>query len=69
MPYLLAWPDLARILDRRVDQLADELGLDKARLRGWGIAQAVLSGWWSYEDHGHGWEGTLRIAALLAGDE
>lgn len=66
MPYLLAWPDVARILDRRVAQLADELGLDKARLRGWGIAQAVLSGWWSYEDHGHGWEGALRIAELLA---
>ena len=67
MPYLLAWPDLGRSLDRRVAQLADELEMDKARLRGWGIAQAVLSGWWSYEDHGHGWEGALRIAELLAG--
>lgn len=65
-PYLLAWPDLPAILERRVDQLADELDLDKARLRGWGIAQAVLSGWWSYEDHGHGWQGALRIAEVLA---
>ena len=55
-----------QILTRRIDQLAAELSLDRARIIGWGLAQAVLSGWWSYEDHGHGWEPTMALAALFA---
>lgn len=35
---------------RRVDQLAEELAMERARIRGWGLAQAVLSAWWSVED-------------------
>jgi streptomycin 6-kinase len=68
---LLRNPDEQRMLDRRiqarrVDLLASELGLDRQRILGWGIAQAVLSAWWSYEDHGHGWEATMALAELLA---
>jgi streptomycin 6-kinase len=55
-----------RIQARRVDQLAAELALDRQRILGWGIAQAVLSAWWSYEDHGHGWEPMIGLAELLA---
>jgi streptomycin 6-kinase len=51
---------------RRVDLLTAELGLDRQRVIGWGIAQAVLSGWWSYEDHGHGWEPMMALAELLS---
>lgn len=51
---------------RRVDLLTSELGLDRQRILGWGIAQAVLSGWWSYGDHGHGWEPMMALAELLA---
>jgi streptomycin 6-kinase len=57
----------AHILARRIDQLAEELGFDRERLRGWGLAQAVLSAWWSYEDHGYGWEGAIACAEHLAG--
>lgn len=69
---LLRNPDSRIILEprvqaRRVDQLADLLALDRERILGWGVAQAVLSGWWSYEDHGHGWEPALQLAELLAG--
>jgi streptomycin 6-kinase len=56
----------APILARRVDQLADELRFDRARVRGWGVAQAVLSACWSVEDHGRGWEWAIRCAELLA---
>ncbi|MBM2849574.1 MAG: aminoglycoside/hydroxyurea antibiotic resistance kinase [Anaerolineales bacterium] len=66
IPQLLAAPQPGRILARRIDQLAEELGFDRARLRGWGLAQAVLSAWWSVEDHGHGWEGAIACAELLA---
>jgi streptomycin 6-kinase len=45
-------PHPERVMARRVDQLAEELGLDRARVRGWGLAQAVLSVWWSMEDFG-----------------
>jgi len=55
-----------RILERRVYQLAEELGFDRERLRGWGLAQAVLSAWWSLEDHGHGWEWAISCAETLS---
>lgn len=58
--------ELGRLLARRVDQLAEELLLDRDRVLAWGVAQAVLSGWWSYEDHGHGWEEVMRVAACLS---
>ena len=53
-------------IERRLAELADELAVDRERLRGWGIAQAVLSAWWSYEDHGRGWEMAMTCAELLA---
>lgn len=59
-------PDLGRTTARRVDQLADELGFDRARVRGWGIAHNVLSAWWSFESHESGWEPAIRVAGLLA---
>jgi streptomycin 6-kinase len=49
-----------------VDQLAEALGFDRARLLDCGLAQAVLSAWWTYEDHGHGWEPTIALAELFA---
>jgi len=66
LPRLLNAPYPGRILARRVDQLAAELGFERARIRGWGVAQAVLSAWWSFEDHGHGWEPAIACAELLA---
>jgi streptomycin 6-kinase len=65
-PYILRVPQLGRVLARRVDQLAEELGFDRARLVSWGVAQAVLSAWWSFEDHGHGWEPGITFAEVLA---
>ncbi|MFL6336534.1 MAG: aminoglycoside phosphotransferase family protein [Pyrinomonadaceae bacterium] len=43
LPQLLRWPDPVRVTERRIAQLSDELGFDRARVRGWGLAQAVLS--------------------------
>jgi streptomycin 6-kinase len=57
----------AHVQARRVAQLAEALALDRERLLGWGVAQAVLSGWWMYEDHGYGWEPALACAEVLAG--
>ena len=55
-PGLLAEPHPGRLLAQRVDQFADELGFERARIVGWGLAQAVLSAWWRLEDHWYGWE-------------
>ncbi len=55
-----------RELERRVDQLADELSFDRVRIRGWGLAQAVLSVWWNIEDLGEFDEEVMACAALLA---
>jgi streptomycin 6-kinase len=60
-------PDLKAISRRRIDQMSDLLGFDRERVRGWGIACAVLSAWWSLDGHGKGYEDALTIAeALLA---
>src|SRR5262249_40710442 len=66
LPTLLAMPDPARVMARRVDQLAEALGIERYRIRGWGLAQAVLSAWWTIEDEGSGWEPTIACAELLA---
>jgi streptomycin 6-kinase len=65
-PGLLAEPQPRQVLAQRVDQFADELGCDRARIVGWGLAQAVLSAWWGFEDHGYGWEWGIACAELLA---
>jgi streptomycin 6-kinase len=53
------------LLRRRLDILADELDYDRARLRDWGIAHAVLSACWSAEDLGDGWQGAIATAQNL----
>lgn len=55
-----------RALARRLDQLAEELGFSRERLRLWGLAQAVLSAWWSVEDHGSMWDDAIECAKALS---
>ena len=50
MPKVFQVPDLRKLLTRRLAQLAEELEMDRARIRGWGLAQCVLSAWWHVED-------------------
>ena len=50
---------------RRIDILAEELGFDRQRMLGWGTAQAVLSAWWSVEDHGDFWQAAMRCGEVL----
>lgn len=59
-------PDVDRLLERRVALLAEQLGFDRARVRGWGIAQAVLSACWTIEGNGQGWDYTIAIGERLA---
>jgi len=65
MPQIFTRPNLKQILARRLDQLAEELELDRARLWRWGVAQAVLSAWWDYEDNVSGWQTMLTFTEHL----
>lgn len=63
---LLRQPAPERILSRRIDQLSSELDLNRQRVRGWAMAQAVLSVAWSVQDTGEPWAQGLAFAELLA---
>ncbi|MEP6871906.1 MAG: aminoglycoside phosphotransferase family protein [Anaerolineaceae bacterium] len=64
-PKLLSEPNAQAIVSGRLDIFSAELGFDRQRLKGWAFAQAVLSAWWSFEDHGRVSEHALACAALL----
>jgi streptomycin 6-kinase len=63
---ILAAAHPGRFLARRIDQLAERFSFERTRIRDWGLAQAVLSAWWSIEDEGSGWEPALFCAEVLA---
>lgn len=66
MPDLLAKPRPERLSARRMGQLAEELCLDRARIQGWAAAQAALSAWWDFEDHGTNWKASIALAEMLS---
>jgi streptomycin 6-kinase len=58
-------PDPVQVIARRVDVLAEVLGMDRQRLLGWGLAQAVLAAWWCIEDGQDCWQVLLQHAAVI----
>jgi streptomycin 6-kinase len=50
---------------RRIDILHEHLGFERERIFEWSLAHAVLSVWWSIEDH-TGWEFAVRFAEMIA---
>lgn len=55
------------LLKRRIYQLAEELNIDRMRIRNWSVAQAVLSAWWGIEDNAGCEDETLAFAAMIVG--
>jgi streptomycin 6-kinase len=49
---------------KRIYILAEHLGMERERIREWGIAHAVLSAWWGIEDN-TGWEYSMACAEVL----
>ena len=66
LPQLFRWPQPVRASERRIARLSEELGIERARVRGWGVAQAVLSAWWTFEDAGEYDEPGLAVAEILS---
>jgi streptomycin 6-kinase len=71
-PFLInPWGDLLsgnnyrQMTKRRIDILHERLGFERERIREWGLAHAVLSAWWSIEDHGD-WHYALAFAEMIA---
>ena len=60
-------PDLKAVTKRRIHQISDLTGFDRERIRGWAIACAVLSSWWSFDGHGKANEADLAVAEALLG--
>jgi streptomycin 6-kinase len=58
-------PDLKAVTKRRLDQISDLTGFDRERIRGWAIACAVLSSWWSFDGHGKANQADLAVAGQL----
>lgn len=58
-------PRSASILTRRVAVFAEALCVPEERVRGWGFVRAVLSAWWSLEDHEDGWDAAIATAEAL----
>ncbi len=58
-----------QVLTRRVDQLGEELGIERERIRAWGIVRAVLSAFRALEERGNGWEWGISLAEALLADE
>jgi streptomycin 6-kinase len=56
--------ELKRLQARRAAMLAEALGESPVHILSWAEAHAVLSAWWSYEDHGAGWEPALALAEI-----
>lgn len=64
--YLKNRTDVREVLARRLDIFAEELQIDRQRLRDWGIAWATLSACWSDEsNHRDGWQQALAVADIL----
>jgi streptomycin 6-kinase len=66
-PSLYHWPDLERLLARRLDILTETLALDRQRLLAWSVAHQVLDAWWDYDDlRNDTWRPAIALAEILA---
>ena len=66
-PEILSMPDPKAFTARRIDRFAAELELDRGRITGWALAQAVELGLWSLSVGERQWgEWEIACAELLA---
>ncbi len=57
--------DAADLIRDRISIFSERLGIDRARLRDWGIAHAALSAWWNLEAE-EDWSTAMYVAGILA---
>lgn len=49
---------------KRIAILSEILGMEKERIRSWGVSHCVLSAWWSLEDQ-EDWQYAIRCAEII----
>ncbi|RKX29809.1 MAG: aminoglycoside resistance protein [Verrucomicrobia bacterium] len=54
-----------QLLARRIDQVTEELVVDRQLITRWCLAHSVLSGCWAFGDHGDRWQPAFDRARLL----
>lgn len=57
--------DVIRRAERRFAILSEQLGMERERIRGWGIAHAILSAWWDIEGGGMSDGHSVRCAEVF----
>lgn len=62
IPFLLNYLKDKEQLQKRIDSICAQTGLDKGRVTAWGFAHTVLSAWWHVEDGTDGYESALQKA-------
>ena len=50
--------------EKRITILSEMLGIERERIRAWGICHAALSAWWNLEDGGD-WRYAIRCAEVI----
>jgi streptomycin 6-kinase len=65
-PDLLRWSNAREIIRRRANQFAVALNFDRERIYAWGVYQAVLAAWWSFESRDPNWRQWLAVAELIS---
>jgi streptomycin 6-kinase len=50
--------------EKRIAILSEMLGMERERVRNWGVCHAVLSAWWSLEDK-EDWRYAIRCAEII----
>lgn len=58
-------PDARACVQRRFAILSEQLGMERSRVRGWGIAHAVLSACWDLGNDGLGGDSAIACAELF----
>ena len=62
---LIKKPDYREMIKHRIEILHERLGFERERIREWGLAHAILSAWWSIEEHGD-WRYAAAFAEMIA---
>lgn len=64
--YLLNQPNAREVIGRRLGDFSELLGIERQRLRDWGVAFCALSACWRDEANDRaGWEQALAVAEIL----
>ena len=58
-------PDALQIAERRLEILAERLGIERRILRAWSICHSLLSAWWDLAEDGSGGEYSMACGELF----